>query len=494
MSMKNFLLTKQRLILFLTVILFLSFLFTSLLSYNVTKKTLTSNAINNTLPLINDNIYSKIQEDLINPINNSSLMANDEFLINWVKSGEKSPVEVVRFLARIRERYGYFSSFFISENTGKYYYYGGVLKKISTEDEHDIWYYNFINKDVEYELDVDTDEATSGTITVFINHRLEDKNGQLLGVTGIGLKMGSVAETLKSFQERCNCLIYMTDAQGLIQVHPDESMVEKVNIKDLPELADVSAEILNDRDGNNIFEVRDTTRDLVISTRYFPDFDWFLIVEQDQEQSLVAARKSLLMNIGIGLGVTSLVILLVVMMINAFHKKLEALAILDGLTGIYNRGKFQELLKRELLMAKRDQQPLSILMADVDSFKSVNDEYGHPVGDTLLTTIAQTMKSGIREIDTIGRWGGEELIIMLHNTDLDQAYVVAERIRMAVDDIQLVVGDRVVTRTLSIGVACSQFGQTGLDDILTQADFAMYKAKEKGKNRTEIATPNKTAG
>ena len=178
--------------------------------------------------------------------------------------------------------------------------------------------------------------------------------------------MGSVAEMLKSFQERCNCLIYMTDAQGLIQVHPDESMVEKVNIKDLPELADVSAGILNDRDGNNIFEVRDTTRDLVISTRYFPDFDWFLIVEQDQEQSLVAARKSLLMNIGIGLGVTSLVILLVVMMINAFHKKLEALAILDGLTGIYNRGKFQELLKRELSMAKRDQQPLSILMADVE--------------------------------------------------------------------------------------------------------------------------------
>ena len=221
--MKNFLLTKPRLILSLTVILFLSFLFTSLLSYNVTKETLTSNAINNTLPLINDNIYSKIQEDLINPINNSSLMANDEFLINWVQSGEKSPVEVVRFLARIRERYGYFSSFFISENTGKYYYYGGVLKTISKEDEHDVWYYNFVNKDVEYELDVDTDEATSGTITVFINHRLEDKNGQLLGVTGIGLKMGSVAETLKSFQERCNCLIYMTDAQGLIQVHPDES-------------------------------------------------------------------------------------------------------------------------------------------------------------------------------------------------------------------------------------------------------------------------------
>jgi len=487
--MKNFLLTKQRLILVLTVLLFFSFLFTSLLSYNVTKKTLTSQAINNTLPLINDNIYSKIQEDLINPINNSSLMANDEFLINWVQDGEKSPIEVVRFLGRIRERYGYFSTFFISEGTGKYYYYGGILKKLSQQDEHDRWYYDFIAKDVEYELDVDTDEATQGTVTVFINHRLEDNEGNLLGVTGIGLKMKSIAETLKSFQSRCDCLIYMTDSQGLIQVHPDETLVEKVNIKDLPELGEVSGGILDDRDGNNIFEVRSPSHDFVISTRYFPDFDWFLIVEQDQEQALVAARESLLANIGIGLLVTTLVSLLVAMMVNAFHKKLEALAILDGLTGIYNRGKFQEILRRELSMAKRDQQPLSILMADVDSFKSVNDAYGHPIGDQLLITITQTMKENIREIDTLGRWGGEELIILLHNTNLDLAVKVAERIRHAVSEIKLAVGEEKITRTLSIGVACVQMGETEMDALLSRADQAMYKAKEKGRNRTESASP-----
>jgi len=192
--LKSFLFNKYRLIGILTVVLVFSFTFTSLVSYNVTRTSIDSDAKTKILPLISDNIYSEIQKELLQPIYNSSIMANDEFLVEWVLAGEQDTEEIVRYLQRIKERYGYFSAFYISARTNNYYYYEGILKQIRPEDEHDIWYYNFVRSGRHYDLDVDNDEATSGTLTIFINHRLEDNQGNFLGVTGVGLKMSEVGD------------------------------------------------------------------------------------------------------------------------------------------------------------------------------------------------------------------------------------------------------------------------------------------------------------
>ena len=280
--MKDTFFTKKRLITILTIVLLFTFTFTSLISYNVTKESITANTKTKTLPLISDNIFSEIQQELISPINNSSLMANDEFLIEWVVSGEKDQDEIVRYLKRIIEKYGYFSSFFVSEQTKNYYYYGGVLKQISEQDDHDVWYYKFRDSNKEYALDVDTDEATQGTITIFINHRLEDADGNFLGVTGIGLEMISISDTLASYRDRYDHMVYMINSNGLIQVHADQELVEKVNIRNMEGIGSQAEKILSSKSGTNIFEFKAGKRDIVISSRYFPDFDWFLIVEQDE--------------------------------------------------------------------------------------------------------------------------------------------------------------------------------------------------------------------
>ena len=196
-------------------LLLFTFTFTSLISYRITQDAITTNLKTETLPLISDNIFSEIQQDLISPIENSSLMANDEFLIDWVHSGEKNTDEITRYLKRIINEYGYFSSFFISENTKNYYYYNGILKQISANDEHDIWYYDFQAGGKKYDLDVDTDQASHDTVTIFINHRLEDQNRNFLGVTGIGLEMESIGETLEHYRERYHHEVYMIDSTGL---------------------------------------------------------------------------------------------------------------------------------------------------------------------------------------------------------------------------------------------------------------------------------------
>ncbi|MEA4910227.1 MAG: diguanylate cyclase [Anaerolineaceae bacterium] len=473
----------------MTVILICAFTFTSYFSYNVTQEMISQKTKTETLPLISDNIYSEIQQELITPINGSSLMANDSFLINWVLDGENNETEINQYLKRIKEKYGYFSTFFVSDITHNYYYYDGILKQISPTDAHDVWYYRFRDSQVSYALDVDTDEATHGTLTIFINHRLVDQNGNFLGVTGVGLEMDSFGKMLDSYRTRFGPLTYMVDANGVIQVHPDLNLVEKVNIRDLEGLSGLSEDLLSKKTGTNIFEYRNQQGNIILSARYFPDFDWFLIVEQNQTQAMGTARESLVRNLGIGIGVTILVILLVTLTTNVFYSKLEKLAVNDELTGLYNRRKFSELFEREISIAERCNEPLSLLMIDLDRFKPVNDDYGHPIGDQLLKEIAGFMKQEIRDIDVISRWGGEEFVVLLHKTDMEQAYEVAERIRKAIQVTHFVADKGGISKTVSIGISDARSSDYDMERMISLADKAMYLAKQAGRNQTRVSPP-----
>ena len=164
------------------------------------------------------------------------------------------------------------------------------------------------------------------------------------------------------------------------------------------------------------------------------------------------------------------------------ENKFERLATIDELTQVFNRTKFQEVIKIELERAKRYNHPLSMLMFDIDHFKAINDTYGHSVGDYVLQTLAQIAKENLREIDYLVRWGGEEFIIIAPETDLERAKALAERIRTAIENYRF---DQAGKITISFGV--TEFKENDTDDtFIRRADDAMYKAKEKGRNRVEV--------
>jgi diguanylate cyclase (GGDEF)-like protein len=482
-KLNTFLFNKYRFIGILTILLIFSFTFTSLISYNVTRTALTSDSKNVILPLISDNIYSEIQKELLQPIHNSSIMANDEFLVNWVQSGEQDEEEIVRYLQRIRERYGYFSAFFVSAITKNYYYYDGILKQISPEDDHDIWYYNFVRLGREYDLDVDNDEATNGTMTIFINHRLEDSKGNFLGVTGVGLQMSTMGETLESYRERFGHLIYMIDSDGLIQIHPDQDLILKTNIRDFDGLSLLGQEILQKDSETHYYAYNTHSGEVTLSARYFPDMDWYLIVEQDQTQTLGKAREHLITNIAIGLIVTILVIVLVIIVLNMFISKLEIYATKDEMTGLYNRRKMDELLLREIAFAMRYGDPLSLMILDIDQFKSVNDTYGHHAGDNYLKGMCAVLQAEVRTVDFLGRWGGEEFIVLLPKTKIEEAKELAERLRKAVEEIKIESGRGLISRTISVGIVSPKLAKLDVDEMIRQADEAMYRAKQAGGNQ-----------
>jgi diguanylate cyclase (GGDEF)-like protein/PAS domain S-box-containing protein len=162
--------------------------------------------------------------------------------------------------------------------------------------------------------------------------------------------------------------------------------------------------------------------------------------------------------------------------------ELKRLAVIDKLTGVFNRTKFQELIEREIERAQRYNKPLSMIMFDIDNFKKVNDTYGHSAGDYVLKTLAKIVREAIRKIDYLVRWGGEEFLIILPENNLDKAHALAERIRKLIESYTFNNTGKI---TVSLGVA--EFKEGDTEEILIKnSDSAMLKAKEKGRNRVEV--------
>ena len=166
-------------------------------------------------------------------------------------------------------------------------------------------------------------------------------------------------------------------------------------------------------------------------------------------------------------------------------------AMIDGLTGLWNRIFFEQRMAAELARSRRHEDPVACILADVDHFKAVNDKFGHSVGDEVLRRIAATLSTCVRTEDVVCRFGGEEFAILATNGTAGEICNLAERIRKQVEDDRVTVRGSIIQVTCSFGVAdLSDAGQTPLVDA---ADFALYQAKAQGRNRVIKFTPGEGA-
>lgn len=164
--------------------------------------------------------------------------------------------------------------------------------------------------------------------------------------------------------------------------------------------------------------------------------------------------------------------------------QMHDLAATDGLTGLWNHARMYDVLREEIRRSTRYKRALSVLMMDVDSFKTFNDNYGHPQGDQLLKTVAGILQQSVRNVDHVGRYGGEEFMVILPETFKDDACRLAERIRAHVEEhAWVMIDERPIRRTVSIGVAAYPEDALNANELVQRADEAMYRAKRAGKNR-----------
>lgn len=180
--------------------------------------------------------------------------------------------------------------------------------------------------------------------------------------------------------------------------------------------------------------------------------------------------------------------------LSAARQQMERLAMQDGLTGLLNRRAIEAQVRAELSRVQRQGAPLSLALLDIDHFKSVNDQYGHEVGDQALRHVARFLSAHVRPYDWAGRWGGEEFLLVLPATDSQEAALVAERLRVGIQETRVPLPDGgVISVQASLGVATSTF-EPGkvytLDLLVHQADEALLRAKREGRNRVCVFDPN----
>jgi len=463
---------KSKLLIVLSVILLATFLATSLINYSLTRDAVREELLTSSLPLTGKNIYSEIHTAMMRPLLVSSSMAHDAFLKNWIKDGEKDIAAITQYLADIQNEYGFLTTFFVSAITDKYYYQEGLQKRINPRGAHDVWYYAFTRSKEKYDFIVDTNETASHKLTIFINFRVEDNKGRLLGVAGVGVNMDKAISLLEKTQKEYGRKVYLVDQDGLVQVHLEERFIRQRYITEANGISDVADGILQNHETPANFEYDVDGQHILLSTHYIPEFQWYLIVEQVEEQALTTARNNLIRTLLIGLAASILIIVTCALVVNYYQSRIEKMAKTDPLTGTANRRALEEHFGLKAYRSDRYDEPFSVIILDLDDFKPINDTYGHIEGDKILKAVAQVLKPVIRPSDLLVRWGGDEFLILLDGTSSD-AGTLANRACRAIKNCSDI--------PTSVSCGSAEYAlKEDLDTLTRRADEAMYKAKAKG--------------
>ncbi len=468
---------KNKLFLSLSILLIISFLLTSFTSYFITNSSLEKHIVESELPLTSDNIYSEIQKDLIQPILISSLMSTDTFLRDWLINGEKNTKEITHYLQDIQLKYHAFTSFLVSEKTKTYYHTDGIFKQIKKSDKQDTWYFRLKKKKEEYEINSDYDMAHKGELTIFVNYKVFDYNKHFIGATGIGLSVKFVQKLIDTYQQKYKRNIFFIDKKGNVQLHATKQVRGFNSIDSQQGLSVLKEKIFSRSQGS--YEYRDNQNNKIyLNARYIPEIGWYLLVEQSAEENERNILNTLFMNLLICLFIITIVLKITSITVRSYQEDLEKVATTDQLTGLYNRHKINDAYEQELIRTKRFKKSFSLILLDIDFFKEINDTHGHNVGDNVLKEISTRLKLDIREADILGRWGGEEFIILCPETEREGAVNIAEKLRHAIASLPFSSIDKV---TASFGVVTFRKGDNA-ETLLLRVDKALYQAKDAGRN------------
>jgi len=311
---------KSRLIVYLSLLLVAGFSLTSILSYQVSRSAIHDGIMRNQLPLVGDNVYSEIQRDLLRPVFISSVMAQDTFLRDWVLEGEQGEAQIRRYLKEIQDRYQTVTSFFVSDKSKTYYHFSGILKTVSSEAERDAWYFAVKAMDGDYKIDVDFDAANSDTVTIFVNYKMRDYDGNFIGVTGVGLTVEAVGELIERYQDRFQRRIYFADMSGNIVLPAPTDKGADRDIREIPGMKPHVDQILSNKINSIQYESDGDT--IFVSTRFIPELNWVLVVQQSDSAAIGNLRNTLFVNLAISLFVTLVVLALTLYAINTFSDAL----------------------------------------------------------------------------------------------------------------------------------------------------------------------------
>lgn len=461
----------------ISAVLITGFLGTSVLSYGVAERRLRHTIADEMLPLTGDNVASQIQNGIQRPVFISSEMANNTFLRDWLQGGERDAGRVQAYLQAIQRKHSPRAAFVVSGRTGRYYGPRGLVKTVRADDPQDAWFARVRDLRAPYELNVDVNPAYGRQPLVFVNYRLLAPDGSFLAVTGVGLTLDNIRQLLRSYDVEFQRRAYFVNERGDVMLDSRGGVGQ--NIRQRPGLQEIAPLIFTRSARPQRLTYDAGGERYQVNARFIPELRWYLLIEQNETRALTPLRNVLLLNLLIGLLATGLVLAVVLPTVARDRAQLRRAALTDPLTGLPNRAAFDAALARPLASGA----PVTLALFDLDHFKVINDRYGHPAGDEVLRRVARAAQAALPGGALLARWGGEEFILLLPG-DVASGVPVAQAVRAAVEDLPT--GVPGVHVTVSVGVSGARTGDTA-GSVLTRADQALYLAKQRGRNRVEVA-------
>lgn len=442
--------------------------------------------LENIISLADQDISNHIENSMSKPVMVSKTMANDEFLKTWLmgepqNAGDKAYIDQLYcYLKAYQVKYDYTTVFCISDQTGNYYYQDGLNKTLSKEDEHDIWYYNFTSSGHEYDLEVDTNQVSNNNVTVFVNFRVEDDDGGLLGVIGVGLQASFIEDTIRSYEKNYDLSVYIINVGGAENSFTGGTDIF-VDREDLPAYTGIKENIALNKSGESEiqwFTSGGERRCLI--TKYDDTLGWFLILEMKTNSISKSFQESIQNNILFMLISLAVCIVVSTIVFLNYNRRIVTMENTDELTGLSNRKLFSE--QYPAFVRKHSEQKKTLFMLDIDHFKDVNDMHGHIFGNKVLAMVAEELRNTIDGNGMAARWGGDEYIGIL-TVSPEEAQMILCRLMAVLKDKEKN-GDYSVTA--SVGIAEIR-ENLNMDQVIKEADEALYCSKKNGRDRITVS-------
>jgi len=458
---------NNKLALIISLIIFFGVLTSSVIIYFSYNRSISNNT-RSIAELSATNIYSKINNELTKPIYVALTMANDTFVKDWLENeGSIDPENIVGYLEGIQAKYEYSSVFLVSDATYDYYRYTGFHKTVSLSDDHDVWYFDFVNSAKIYALDVDIDQANN-TLTIFVNAKIFNDSDELMAVVGVGVEMNYIQEMINSFESKYELEAFLINTDGVIQSHSNTEFIETRNVFEEDQYK--IHENLIKSSTTEMIVVHDDSKYII--SRYVDELDWYIIVIKDTNVLLGFLKDYFVTSFVTLLVILASVYYLVSKTIKAYQDKVFKLAKIDYLTKLDNRRGFDMRFTELLGQHKQDQY---IFMIDIDEFKLVNDQHGHVIGDTILKQVAQIINNQISLYGTVSRWGGDEFAGIF----IGDEKILIEQLVAITSKIEQDENLSKYNISISIGYTNSTFDEI-VDSAIKRVDQALYQSKTKG--------------
>lgn len=423
-------------------------------------------------------VFSLVELEVLMPLHVAQTLAHGHMFHPLIAPEVLDEDYIYQRLGNLEKRFN-LEFFVASEKHRKQYFSEGAsIDLIEGEIE---WYYRI--KAIPKDLIADVGDRDDPKL--FFDLKIYDEENNYIGIVGVGKHLQYFLKQFSNYKDKYGYdFLFVDDKQQIVLASDPVYAPVEDNLKTLADLVwynDIDFSTLTDNSLNGVL-VSYADEDFLISELYIEELDWRLLLMLPLKARQAELSKTFLTNAVMITLLVSVMFLITYSIANKYRSVMVTKISRDSLTKLLNR----EAITEKFDEIKHSPHPkVCLILLDIDFFKKVNDTYGHNTGDDVLKFVASVLGKVVRDQDYLSRWGGEEFLMLLPDTDLIDGAQVSERARSMLEAARFKTKQGTINITASFGVTCAD-ASVGLENMLEDADKALYRAKRQGRNKVEI--------